>query len=168
MGVSGHCFCTATLALTAKDWLGSTAQALTFYGGVPQLIVPDNARAYHPQDKPKIELSVLLAQRWIQARLRKYQFSSVQEVNTAIAPLLQWLKQRACQKLPRSRARMVTRLPRRCAGLASDTDVFQHLPVVGTVRVEGDVAHLPATHWARRREHRMGSCDQNHPQPVCR
>jgi transposase len=27
------------------DWLESTARALTFYGGVPALIVPDNPRA---------------------------------------------------------------------------------------------------------------------------
>ena len=45
MGVSGYCFCLATPAQTAQDWLGATAQALTFYGGVPQLIVPDNPRA---------------------------------------------------------------------------------------------------------------------------
>ncbi len=42
MGVSGYCFCLATPAQTARDWLGATAQALTFYGGVPQLIIPDN------------------------------------------------------------------------------------------------------------------------------
>jgi len=136
MGVSGYCFCLATPAQTAADWLGATAQALAFYGGVPQLIVPDNpralvskaeryepvltqtvqdfarhygcsvlpARAYHPQDKPKVELSVLLVERWILARLRKHQFASVQEVNAAIAPLLHWLNQRAFQKLPGSRA----------------------------------------------------------------
>ncbi len=45
LGVSGYCFCTATPAQTAKDWLDATAQALRFYGGVPQLIVPDNPRA---------------------------------------------------------------------------------------------------------------------------
>ena len=129
MGVSGYCFCLATAAQTARDWLGATAQALTFYGGVPQLIIPDNpralvtkadryeplltdsvqdfaryygcsvlpARAYHPQDKPKVELSVLLVERWILARLRKHQFASVEEVNDAIAPLLHWLNRRAFQ-----------------------------------------------------------------------
>lgn len=136
LGVSGYCYCTATPAQTARDWLGATAQALRFYGGVPQLIVPDNpralvtkadryepqltdtvqdfarhygcsvlpARAYHPQDKPKVELSVQLVQRWILARLRKTVFASVEEVNDAIAPLLQWLNARAFQKLPGSRA----------------------------------------------------------------
>ena len=118
MGVSGYCFCLATPAQTARDWLGATAQALTFYGGVPQLIVPDNpralvtvadryepaltqtvqdfarhygcsvlpARAYHPQDKPKVELSVLLVERWILARLRKHQFTSVVGKSTTPSP----------------------------------------------------------------------------------
>ena len=136
MGVSGYCFCLTTPGQTARDWLGATAQALTFYGGVPQLIVPDNpralvskadryeplltdsvqdfarhygcsvlpARAYHPQDKPKVELSVLLVERWILAHLRRHQFASVEEVNGAIAPLLHWLNRRAFQKLPGSRA----------------------------------------------------------------
>ena len=136
MGASGYCFATATPAQTAADWLDATAQALTFYGGVPQLIVPDNpralvtqanryepvlsesaldfarhygcsmlpARAYHPQDKAKVELSVQLVERWILARLRKQRFASVQEVNEAIAPLLVYLNERAFQKLPGCRA----------------------------------------------------------------
>ena len=152
MGVSGYCYCCATPAQTAKDWLGATAQALTFYGGVPQLIVPDNpralvtvadryepkltdtvldfarhyscsvlpARAYHPQDKPKVEHSVLLVERWILARLRKLQFASVEEVNDAIAPLLQWLNQRPFQKLPGSRASVFANI---------DTPALMALPV---------------------------------------
>lgn len=136
LGVSGYCYCLATPAQTTVDWLSATAKALDFYGGVPQLIVPDNpralvtvadryepkltqtvqdfarhygcsvlpARAYHPQDKPKVEMSVLLVERWILARLRKQRFASVQQVNEAIAPLLSWLNQRAFQKLPGSRA----------------------------------------------------------------
>lgn len=47
---------------------------------------------------------MLLVERWILARLRKIQFTSVEEVNDAIAPLLQWLNQRTFQKLPGSRA----------------------------------------------------------------
>lgn len=68
------------------------------------------ARAYHPQDKPKVELSVLLVERWILARLRKHQFTSVEAVNDAIAPLLHWLNQRAFQKLPGSRASVFAQL----------------------------------------------------------
>ena len=136
MGASGYCFALATPGQTACDWLHATAQALSFFGGVPQLIVPDNpralvksanryepelndsvldfarhygcsvlpARAYHPQDKAKVELSVQLVERWILARLRKHSFATVHEVNDAIAPLLEHLNQRAFQKLPGCRA----------------------------------------------------------------
>jgi transposase len=41
MGVSGYCFACATPAQTGRDWLGATAQALSFCGGVPQLVVYD-------------------------------------------------------------------------------------------------------------------------------
>ena len=136
MGASGLCYCLATPTQTAADWLHATARSLAFYGGVPQLIVPDNpralvnvanryepvltdtvldfarhygcsvlpARAYHPQDKAKVESSVQLVERWILARLRKLQFASVQAVNDAIEPLLGYVNQRAFQKLPGCRA----------------------------------------------------------------
>lgn len=136
MGASGYCFALATPAQTAGDWLNATARALTFYGGVSQLIIPDNpralvtvanryepkltdtvrdfarhygcsvlpARAFHPQDKPKVELNVLLIERWVLARLRHQRFANVQEVNDAITPLLEYVNQRPFQKLPGCRA----------------------------------------------------------------
>ena len=45
MGASSFTFAWATDRETMADWLESTARALTFYGGVPALIVPDNPRA---------------------------------------------------------------------------------------------------------------------------
>lgn len=45
MGASSYTFVHATPRETMVDWLESTAKALGFYGGVPQLIVPDNPRA---------------------------------------------------------------------------------------------------------------------------
>lgn len=45
MGASSYTFACATPAETMEDWLSGIARALTFYGGVPQLIVPDNPRA---------------------------------------------------------------------------------------------------------------------------
>jgi transposase len=45
MGASSYTFACATERETMADWLESTARALTFYGGVPALIVPDNPRA---------------------------------------------------------------------------------------------------------------------------
>ena len=45
MGASSYTFACATARETMADWLDSTARALAFYGGVPQLIVPDNPKA---------------------------------------------------------------------------------------------------------------------------
>jgi transposase len=45
MGASSYTFACATPAETMEDWLNGIGRALTFYGGVPQLIVPDNPRA---------------------------------------------------------------------------------------------------------------------------
>ena len=45
LGASSYTFASATPRESMMDWLGATAQALTFFGGVPQLIVPDNPRA---------------------------------------------------------------------------------------------------------------------------
>ena len=45
MGASSYTFACATPSESMLDWLESTVRALHFYGGVPQLIVPDNPRA---------------------------------------------------------------------------------------------------------------------------
>jgi len=45
LGASSYTFACATPRETMKDWLESTARALAFIGGVPQLIVPDNPKA---------------------------------------------------------------------------------------------------------------------------
>ena len=45
MAASGYSFALATPRQTAADWLNGAACALTFFGGVPQLIIPDNPRA---------------------------------------------------------------------------------------------------------------------------
>lgn len=60
-------------------------------------IIP--ARPRKPRDKAKVEAGVLVAQRWILARLRHRQFFSLDELNIAIAELLEDLNQRAFKKL---------------------------------------------------------------------
>jgi transposase len=61
------------------------------------------ARVRKPRDKAKAEAGVLLAQRWILARLRHQRFFSRAEVNSAIRPLLVVLNARPFKKLPGSR-----------------------------------------------------------------
>jgi transposase len=61
------------------------------------------ARKRKPRDKAKAENAVLIVERWILAALRKRTFFSLEELNEAIAALLEKLNQRPFQKLPGSR-----------------------------------------------------------------
>lgn len=45
MGASSYTFACATVDQSMRSWLGALARALAFYGGCPQLIVPDNPRS---------------------------------------------------------------------------------------------------------------------------
>jgi len=60
-------------------------------------IIP--ARPRKPKDKAKVEVGVLGAQRWILACLRNRTFFSIEELNDAIAELLEKLNGRPFQKL---------------------------------------------------------------------
>ena len=79
------------------------------------------ARPRHPRDKPKVEGSVLLVQRWILARLRNRRFFSLAELNAAISLLLIDLNQRPFKKLPGCR---------RSAFELLDAPVLRPLPAV--------------------------------------
>jgi transposase len=60
-------------------------------------IVP--ARPAKPRDKAKVETAVLVAQRWILARMRNRTFFSLDDLNAPIAELLEDLNTRAFRKL---------------------------------------------------------------------
>ena len=64
-------------------------------------IIP--ARPRKPRDKAKVEVAVLLVQRWIIAALRNYTFFSIDEINRAVRELLEKLNNRPLKKLKRSR-----------------------------------------------------------------
>ncbi len=61
------------------------------------------ARPYHPKDKGKVENGVLLAKRWIMARLRNRVFESLGELNDAIMVLVVEFNDRLMRKLRTSR-----------------------------------------------------------------
>lgn len=61
------------------------------------------ARPRKPRDKAKVEVSVLIAQRWIIAVLRNRVFCSVAEVNQAVRACLEKINRRLMRKLKRSR-----------------------------------------------------------------
>jgi len=135
MGASNYSYAEATWTQSLPDWIGSHVRAFCFFGGVVNLLVPDNlksainkacryepevnrtyadmvthydtavlpARPYKPKDKAKAEGGVLLTQRWILARLRNRQFFSLEELNEAIAELLDRLNHRPFKKLQGNR-----------------------------------------------------------------
>jgi transposase len=61
-------------------------------------VIPTRTAA--PRDKAKAENGVLVAERWILARLRNRTFFSISELNQAIGELLGELNERPFQKLP--------------------------------------------------------------------
>ena len=79
--------------------LNKTYQDMSVHYGVA--IVP--ARSGKPRDKAKVETGVLLAERWILARLRNHQLFSLAELNAHIRTLLEDLNHRSFKKLPGSR-----------------------------------------------------------------
>jgi transposase len=61
MGASSYTFACATVDQSMRSWLGALARALAFYGGCPQLIVPDNPRSLVSQAcryEPKLNATV--------------------------------------------------------------------------------------------------------------
>ena len=70
------------------------------------------ARAYKPRDKAKAESGVLIAERWIIARLRDRRFCSVAEANTAIRECVAEINARPFQKMDGSRQSLFESLER--------------------------------------------------------
>lgn len=131
LGASSYTFAEATRTQKRDDFIASTARAFEFFGGAPEVVVPDQlrsavsgpdrldpeinpvfaefaahygtavipARPRKPRDKAKVEVGVQVAQRWILARLRHRRFFSLEELNAAIAELLEELNERPFRKL---------------------------------------------------------------------
>ncbi len=70
------------------------------------------ARCGKPRDKAKGETGVLLAERWILARLRNHSFFSLGELNAQISTLLEDLNRRPFKKLPGTRRSQFEQLDR--------------------------------------------------------
>jgi transposase len=61
------------------------------------------ARPAKPKDKAKVEVGVLIIERWILARLRNHKFFSLAELNQAIRQLLHIVNNKPFKKLPGTR-----------------------------------------------------------------
>lgn len=104
------------------------------------------ARVYRPKDKPHAEAGVLLAQRWILARLRNRQFFSLAEINAAVAPLLEKLNNAPFKRQPG------TRRSRFEDGESSTLMPLPDKPYVyaewsGSLRVDKSYHILVKDHW---------------------
>ena len=88
-----------TTASRYEPGVNRTYQDLAAHYGTT--IMPTRPRK--PRDKAKVEVAVLIAQRWILARLRDRRFFSLAELNVAIRVLVDELNARLMRKLGASR-----------------------------------------------------------------
>ena len=88
--------------------VNATYEEMAAHYGVA--IIP--TRPYKPRDKAKVEAGVLLAERWILARLRNERFHSVAEANASIEKLVTWINDRPFKKMPGSRRSLFEELER--------------------------------------------------------
>lgn len=70
------------------------------------------ARVRKPKDKAKVENGVLIAERWILARLRHHTFFSLSEANKAVRQLLVWMNAKPFKKLPGCRKSVLEEMER--------------------------------------------------------
>lgn len=131
MGASNLTYVEAVRTQKVEDWIGAHTRALSYLGGVPRTVVPDQLRAAvskpdryepklqrtyedlgrhygtaviparprKPRDKAKVEAGVLVAQRWILARLRDETFFSLDALNRRLLELLEDLNDRPMKSL---------------------------------------------------------------------
>jgi transposase len=68
------------------------------------------ARVRRPKDKAKVEVAVLVAERWIIAALRKHRFFSIEEVRAAVTPLVEKLNAKVMRRVKKSRRQLFEEL----------------------------------------------------------
>ena len=144
LGASSYTFATAVASQRSEDFIHAHVEALHFFGGAPQILVPDQLRsavkipcAYEPEaqreyedlarhygavviparpgkpkDKAKVESAVLVATRWILARLRHETFFSLEELQERIAELVEDLNDRNMKQFGQSRRRRFDQIDR--------------------------------------------------------
>lgn len=144
LGASNLTYVEPVFSEEVATWVGCHVRAFEYFGGVTQVVVPDNlkagvtrahryepdvnptyadlarhqgfaivpARPRRPRDKAKVEVGVLLAERWILAALRHRRFTSLAEVHEAVRPLLERLNARPMRKLGKSRRELFEEVER--------------------------------------------------------
>jgi transposase len=121
LGASSYTYVEATASQGLEDWIGSHVRAFSFYGCVPEAVVPDNLKSgvskpsrYEPDINPTYnDLARHYQTVILPARVRKPRdkakaengdtFFSLDELNLEIKRLLRDLNEKPFQKLPGSR-----------------------------------------------------------------
>lgn len=135
LGGSDLAYVEATFTQGSKDFIRSNINGFKYFGGVPEILVPDNlksgvntackyepeinrnyremakhygavvipTRVRKPKDKAKVEGAVLIASRWILARLRDHSFFCLEDLNLEISKLLEDYNNKKFQKRDGSR-----------------------------------------------------------------
>ena len=109
--------------------INSTYQDMANHYGC--VVIP--ARVRKPKDKSKVELAVLLVQRWILARLRNHHFNSIHEINEAIWPLLKRLNDKKMRHLGKSRYELYQQL---------DLPALKNLPTTDYILRENKICRV--------------------------
>lgn len=157
MGASNFTYVEAIATQRVGDWIGAHTRALSYLGGVPRTVVPDQLRAAvsepdryeprlqrtyedlgrhygmaviparprKPRDKAKVEAGVLVAQRWILARLRNETYFSIESLNGRIRELLEDLNGRPMKSLGGVSRRELFERVDRPALMSLPTDRFE-------------------------------------------
>ena len=184
LGLSHYTFAYASRSQQLSDWIDSHNRAFRFFGGVPEVLVPDNLKSgitdscqfepeanptyaelaehYHaaiiparprtPQDKSIAENAVLVASRWIMARLLKQKFYSLNALNNAIAELLTALNQKPFQKRQGSRHQQFRDIEKATLRPLPDTDYefatlkYQTVPADYHVCIDRHYYSVPYAH----------------------
>ena len=93
LGASSYIYAEATLDMAEPNWIGSHVRMFEFFGGVPEIIVPDNTKTavtkadrYEPDLNPSFsEMAAHYGVAIIPARVRKPRDKAVVEVSVQIA-----------------------------------------------------------------------------------
>jgi transposase len=106
--VSDNLRSAVTKASRYEPDINATFQEMAAHYGTA--IIP--ARPFKPRDKAKVEVGVQIVERWIMARLRKERFTSLGDLNEAIASLVEAANAKPFKKLEGSRASVFHELDR--------------------------------------------------------
>lgn len=126
LGASNYTFAEATWSQSLADWIGSHERALRFFGGVPELVVPDNLRSavtkahrYEPELNPTYaDLAEHYGMAVLPARVRRPRDKAKAEAGVLVVErwILAALRNYRCfslHELNREIARLLQRLNER-------------------------------------------------------